>query len=445
MEKRDALSIWEKVLHNLKSELRPNIFDSFIKPLVPLSIDKNTLILQVDEDFKKNILEARYIVLISNTLKYTTDGEYYKVEFILQSDASLYINSPINQVDKPSYTPNLIDRYTFDTFVVGSSNHFAYAASLAVSETPAKKYNPLFIYGGVGLGKTHLMHAIGNYIHKRKPKMKILYISSEQFMNEFIYALQKKTNISFRNKYRTVDVLLIDDIQFIGGGESTQEEFFHTFCALQADNKQIVISSDKPPKEIPRLEERLRSRFEQGLICDIQPPDFETRVAILRRKSERENIQIDKEVIDFIASNIQSNIRELEGVLLKVKAISELTQQAITLDLVKNEIKDITSINNKKITVDSIKTVVSSYFNVSVEDLSSKQRTKLVAYPRQVAMYLTRILTDHSTKQIGAEFGNRDHTTVLYACEKIKDDAAKNHILKNDIEKIIKEIRTFQH
>jgi chromosomal replication initiator protein len=444
MEKKDVLSVWEKVLRNLKSELRPNIFDSFIKPLVPLSLEKNTLILQVDEDFKKNILEARYIVLISNTLKYTTDGDYFKVEFILQSDASLYINSPVSQVDNPSYTPNLIDRYTFDTFVVGSSNHFAYAASLAVSETPAKKYNPLFIYGGVGLGKTHLMHAIGNYIHKRKPKMKILYISSEQFMNEFIYALQKKTNISFRNKYRTVDVLLIDDIQFIGGGESTQEEFFHTFCALQADNKQIVISSDKPPKEIPRLEERLRSRFEQGLICDIQPPDFETRIAILRRKSERENIQIDKEVIDFIASNIQSNIRELEGVLLKVKAISELTQQAITLELVKNEIKDITSMNNKKITVDSIKTVVSNYFNIGIEDLSSKQRTKLVAYPRQVAMYLTRTLTDHSTKQIGAEFGNRDHTTVLYACEKIKDDTAKNHILKNDIEKIIKEIRNMQ-
>lgn len=444
MEKKDVLSVWEKVLRNLKSELRPNIFDSFIKPLVPLSLEKNTLILQVDEDFKKNILEARYIVLISNTLKYTTDGDYFKVEFILQSDASLYINSPVSQVDNPSYTPNLIDRYTFDTFVVGSSNHFAYAASLAVSETPAKKYNPLFIYGGVGLGKTHLMHAIGNYIHKRKPKMKILYISSEQFMNEFIYALQKKTNISFRNKYRTVDVLLIDDIQFIGAGESTQEEFFHTFCALQADNKQIVISSDKPPKEIPRLEERLRSRFEQGLICDIQPPDFETRIAILRRKSERENIQIDKEVIDFIASNIQSNIRELEGVLLKVKAISELTQQAITLDLVKNEIKDITSMNNKKITVDSIKTVVSNYFNIGIEDLSSKQRTKLVAYPRQVAMYLTRTLTDHSTKQIGAEFGNRDHTTVLYACEKIKDDTAKNHILKNDIEKIIKEIRNMQ-
>lgn len=444
MEKKDVLSVWEKVLRNLKSELRPNIFDSFIKPLVPLSLEKNTLILQVDEDFKKNILEARYIVLISNTLKYTTDGDYFKVEFILQSDASLYINSPVSQVDNPSYTPNLIDRYTFDTFVVGSSNHFAYAASLAVSETPAKKYNPLFIYGGVGLGKTHLMHAIGNYIHKRKPKMKILYISSEQFMNEFIYALQKKTNISFRNKYRTVDVLLIDDIQFIGAGESTQEEFFHTFCALQADNKQIVISSDKPPKEIPRLEERLRSRFEQGLICDIQPPDFETRIAILRRKSERENIQIDKEVIDFIASNIQSNIRELEGVLLKVKAISELTQQAITLDLVKNEIKDITSMNNKKITVDSIKTVVSNYFNIGIEDLSSKQRTKLVAYPRQVAMYLTRTLTDHSTKQIGAEFGNRDHTTVLYACEKIKDDTAKNHILKNDIEKIVKEIRNMQ-
>lgn len=444
MDNTTALTIWEKVLDNLKTELRPNIYDSFIKSLVPVSLENNTLTLLVDEDFKKSILEARYIVLISNTLKYSTEGEYYKVEFILQSDSAMYINSPVSQLSNPEYSPNLMDRYTFDTFVVGSSNHFAYAASLAVAETPAKKYNPLFIYGGVGLGKTHLMQAIGNYIHKRKPKLKILYISSEQFMNEFIYALQKKTNISFRNKYRTVDVLLIDDIQFIGSGESTQEEFFHTFCTLHADNKQIVITSDKPPKEIPRLEERLRSRFEQGLICDIQAPDFETRIAILRKKSERENIKIDKEVIDFIASNIQSNIRELEGVLLKVKAISELTGQAITLDLVKNEIKDITSLSNKKITVDNIKKVVSNYFNVSIEDLSSKQRTKLVAYPRQIAMYLMRNLTDYSTKEIGAVFGNRDHTTVLYACEKIKDDANKNHILKNDIEKIIKEIRNNQ-
>ena len=444
MDNTTVLSIWEKVLDNLRNELRPNIFDSFIKSLIPVSLENNTLTLLVDEEFKKSILEARYIVLISNTLKYSTDGEYFKVEFVLQSDSSMYINSPVNQISNPEYSPNLMDRYTFDTFVVGSSNHFAYAASLAVAETPAKKYNPLFIYGGVGLGKTHLMQAIGNYIHKRKPKLKILYISSEQFMNEFIYALQKKTNISFRNKYRTVDILLIDDIQFIGSGESTQEEFFHTFCALHADNKQIVISSDKPPKEIPRLEERLRSRFEQGLICDIQAPDFETRIAILRRKAERENIRIDKEIIDFIASNIQSNIRELEGVLLKVKAISELTGQSITLDLVKNEIKDITSLGNKKITVENIKKVVSNYFNISFDDLSSKQRTKLVAYPRQIAMYLMRNLTDYSTKQIGAEFGNRDHTTVLYACEKIKDDANKNHILKNDIEKIIKEIRNNQ-
>lgn len=444
MDNATALTIWEKVLDNLRSELRPNIYDSFIKSLVPLSLENNTLTLLVDEDFKKSILEARYIVLISNTLKYSTEGQYYKVEFILQSDSAMYINSPVSQMSNPEYSPNLMDRYTFDTFVVGSSNHFAYAASLAVAETPAKKYNPLFIYGGVGLGKTHLMQAIGNYIHKRKPKLKILYISSEQFMNEFIYALQKKTNISFRNKYRTVDILLIDDIQFIGGGESTQEEFFHTFCALHADSKQIVITSDKPPKDIPRLEERLRSRFEQGLICDIQAPDFETRIAILRRKAERENVKIDRDVIDFIASNIQSNIRELEGVLLKVKAISELTGQAITLDLVKNEIKDITSLSNKKITVENIKKVVSNYFNVSIEDLSSKQRTKLVAYPRQIAMYLMRNLTDYSTKEIGAVFGNRDHTTVLYACEKIKDDANKNHILKNDIEKIIKEIRNNQ-
>ncbi len=269
MDKQNMSAIWDNALKNIKGELKPNIFNQYIQRLVPLSISKNTLILQVEEEFELKIIEARYIVLISNILKEITEGSVNKVEFVLPSAASSYKDLSGSDF---SNAPNLMDRYTFDTFVVGGSNHFAYAASLAVAESPAKKYNPLFIYGGVGLGKTHLMQAIGNYIHKRSPKKKILYISSEQFMNEFIYALQKKTNISFRNKYRTVDVLLIDDIQFIGTGESTQEEFFHTFCALHADNKQIVITSDKPPKDIPRLEERLRSRFEQGLICDIQPP-----------------------------------------------------------------------------------------------------------------------------------------------------------------------------
>ncbi len=438
MDKQNMSAIWDNALKNIKGELKPNIFNQYIQRLVPLSISKNTLILQVEEEFELKIIEARYIVLISNILKEITEGSVNKVEFVLPSAASSYKDLSGSDF---SNAPNLMDRYTFDTFVVGGSNHFAYAASLAVAESPAKKYNPLFIYGGVGLGKTHLMQAIGNYIHKRSPKKKILYISSEQFMNEFIYALQKKTNISFRNKYRTVDVLLIDDIQFIGTGESTQEEFFHTFCALHADNKQIVITSDKPPKDIPRLEERLRSRFEQGLICDIQPPDFETRVAILRRKSERESVDIQADVIDFIASNIQSNIRELEGVLLKVKAISELTKQPITLDLVREQIKDVSSFSNKKVSVDVIKSVVCDYFDLTVEELSSKQRTKMIAYPRQIAMYLTRNLTDYSTKQIGAEFGNRDHTTVLYACEKIKEDLMKNHILKNDIEHLVKEIK----
>ena len=431
-QKKELYEIWEYAINGLKEDLRPNIFESYIRILKPVSIKNDTFYLQVDEDFKKKILETKYAVLIANHLKVKTDNKIYKVDFLLPEDIINEIDTPLNEDG-----PNLLDKYTFDTFVVGSSNHFAYAASLAVAETPAKKYNPLFIYGGVGLGKTHLMQAIGNYINKRNPRKKILYITSEQFMNEFIYALQKKTNIAFRNKYRTVDLLLIDDIQFIGSGESTQEEFFHTFCELQADEKQIIIASDKPPKDIPRLEERLRNRFEQGLICDIQPPDYETRIAILRRKAERDNMAINNDIIDYIASNIQSNIRELEGALLKIKAIGELTGQPITLDTVKGLVEDLT----KEVTLSSIKKAVSEHFDISIEDLSSKQRTRMIAYPRQIAMYMARNLTAHSTTQIGAEFGNRDHTTVLYACDKIKDDLTKNHKLKNDIERITKNIK----
>src|SRR5699024_8141486 len=307
-------------------------------------------------------------------------------------------------------------KYSFDTFVIGNSNRFAHAASLAVAEAPAQSYNPLFIYGGVGLGKTHLMHAIAHYILSQSPDTKVVYVSSEKFTNELINSIREYRNEEFRNKYRNVDVLLVDDIQFIAGKEGTQEEFFHTFNALHEANKQIIISSDRPPKEIPTLEDRLRSRFEWGLIADIQAPDLETRIAILKKKAKVENINVPDDVMLYIATKIKSNIRELEGALIRMVAYSSLTNEDITVELAEEALKDIISNDKpKEITVNSIKDVVSKDFSIKIEDFNSKKRTRAIAYPRQIAMYLTRELTDLSLPKIGDEFGGRDHTTVIHA------------------------------
>ena len=311
-------------------------------------------------------------------------------------------------------------KYTFDTFVIGSGNRFAHAASLAVAEAPAKAYNPLFIYGGVGLGKTHLMHAIGHYVLEHNPSVKVVYLSSEKFTNEFINSIRDNRPDDFRNKYRNVDVLLIDDIQFLAGKESTQEEFFHTFNALHEENKQIVISSDRPPKEIPTLEDRLRSRFEWGLITDITPPDLETRIAILRKKAKAEGLDIPNEVMLYIANQIDTNIRELEGALIRVVAYSSLENKDITADLAAEALKSIIpSTKPKVITVHDIQKVVGEHYGVKLEDFAAKKRTKSIAFPRQIAMYLSRELTDLSLPKIGEEFGGRDHTTVIHAHDKI--------------------------
>lgn len=311
---------------------------------------------------------------------------------------------------------------TFDTFVIGSGNRFAHAASLAVAEAPAKAYNPLFIYGGVGLGKTHLMHAIGHYVLEHNPSAKVVYLSSEKFTNEFINSIRDNKATEFRNKYRKVDVLLIDDIQFLAGKESTQEEFFHTFNTLHEENKQIVISSDRPPKEIPTLEDRLRSRFEWGLITDITPPDLETRIAILRKKAKAEGLDIPNEVMLYIANQIDSNIRELEGALIRVVAYSSLINKDINADSSMEALKDIIPSSKPKIiTILDIQQTVGEYFNVKLEDFKAKKRTKSVAFPRQIAMYLARELTDFSLPKIGEEFGGRDHTTVIHAHEKISN------------------------
>lgn len=436
------LNTWEKTLEIIKSELTEVSFNTWLKTIEPLSYQNNKIILGVPNDFTKGILEARYVVLISNALQQVT-GEQIHVTFKIPTEEiqkEVYKEDNISISDKiPS--ANLNEKYTFETFVIGNSNRFAHAASLAVAEAPAEAYNPLFIYGGVGLGKTHLMHAIGHYILNQNPKAKVMYVSSEKFTNELINSIRDDKNVEFRNRYRNIDVLLIDDIQFIAGKESTQEEFFHTFNALHDANKQIIISSDRPPKEIPTLEDRLRSRFEWGLIADIQPPDLETRIAILRKKANVENLEVPNEVMHFIANKIQSNIRELEGALIRIVAYSSLTGQDITVDLANEALKDIISGNNPKIiTVPMIKEVVANYFNIKIEDFNSKKRTRAIAFPRQVAMYLCRELTDLSLPKVGEEFGGRDHSTVIHACDKIFSDIKKDLNLRNTIEKLKKEI-----
>jgi chromosomal replication initiator protein len=337
--------------------------------------------------------------------------------------------------------PELNMRFSFDNFVVGPSNRFAHAASLAVAESPARSYNPLFIYGGVGLGKTHLMQAIRIHTLKQNSNLQVTYISSEKFTNQLISAIQHRTTMEFRQKYRHVDVLLIDDIHFIAGKESTQEEFFHTFNALYDAHKQIVLSSDRSPKDIPGLEERLISRFEWGLVTDIQPPDLETRIAILKKKTEQNNIAIPDDVIFYIADKIRLNIRELEGALVRVGAYSSLTNERVTLELAQSILKDML-LEEKKVSIDSIQKTVAAHFDIRLMDMKAKKRSKAVVYPRQIAMYLARSLTDYSLPEIGEYFGGRDHTTILHAYEKIDGGIKKDPKLKDLVNRLAVEIKS---
>jgi chromosomal replication initiator protein len=435
--------LWEEVLNLIKVELTEVSFNTWLKTINPISLSDDEIILAAPNDFTKGILEGRYLNLIKNAIKEVSKKDY-KINFIVPGEEINTIKKSQNEKKEmeSEFKTQLNPKYTFSTFVTGKSNEFAHAASLAVAEAPAQAYNPLFVYGGVGLGKTHLMHAIGHYILTQNPKAKVVYVSSEKFTNELINSIREYRNEEFRNKYRNVDVLLVDDIQFIAGKEGTQEEFFHTFNALHEANKQIIISSDRPPKEIPTLEDRLRSRFEWGLITDIQPPDFETRIAILKKKANIENLTIPDEVFHLIANNIQSNIRELEGALIKIVAYSSLTGKSITEELAQEALKDLVNTNKKKeITVDLIKDIVSKEFNIRIDDFDSKKRTREIAFPRQVAMYLTRELTDLSLPKIGDEFGGRDHTTVIHAYDKITNDMKNDMSLKIKIEKIIEELK----
>ncbi|ATD53750.1 chromosomal replication initiator protein DnaA [Clostridium chauvoei] len=443
-------SLWEKTLNIIKGEMSEVSFNTWIKSCEPISMSSHEIKISVPNSFTQDILEKRYKDLVVNSIE-AACSKLYKVEFLIESDlqeaeeevevkkANVKNTSSVTVNDEMSCTLN--PKYTFDSFVIGNSNRFAHAASLAVAESPAKAYNPLFIYGGVGLGKTHLMHAIGHYIQQNNSNAKVAYVSSEKFTNELINAIKDDKNEEFRTRYRNVDVLLIDDIQFIAGKERTQEEFFHTFNALHDANKQIILSSDRPPKEIPTLEDRLRSRFEWGLIADIQAPDFETRMAILKKKADVEKLNVANEVMVYIATKIKSNIRELEGALIRIVAYSSLTNRDITVDLATEALKDIISNKqNKNITIDVIQDVVSGYFNLRVEDLKSQRRTRNVSYPRQIAMYLSRKLTDMSLPKIGEEFGGRDHTTVIHAYEKISDSLNTDESLQHTVNDITKKL-----
>ncbi len=419
--------LWTKALEAIQKKLSKPSFETWLKSTKAHSLTNDTLIITAPNDFARDWLETRYSKLIADTILDITGAEL-EIKFVIpqsQEEEELKFEGQAKKKKVEEHSEEmpqsmLLPKYTFDTFVIGSGNRFAHAASLAVAEAPAKAYNPLFIYGGVGLGKTHLMHAIGHYVLEHNPNAKVVYLSSEKFTNEFINSIRDNKAIEFRNKYRKVDVLLIDDIQFLAGKESTQEEFFHTFNALHEESKQIVISSDRPPKEIPTLEDRLRSRFEWGLITDITPPDLETRIAILRKKAKAEGLDISNEVMIYIANQIDTNIRELEGALIRVVAYSSLINKDINADLAAEALKDIIpGTKTKVITIQEIQRIVGEFYHVKLEDFKAKKRTKSVAFPRQIAMYLSREMTDSSLPKIGEEFGGRDHTTVIHAHEKI--------------------------
>ncbi|KPK41384.1 MAG: chromosomal replication initiation protein [Omnitrophica WOR_2 bacterium SM23_29] len=446
----NAVEVWEKAKDLIKSKVNPQTFETWFKPTKGVSIESDSLTIEVPNSFFKDWLLDHHMELIRETLKEIA-GETLKLEFKywdregMNIPVDAIVTKPISHgLEKKYETINnlgLSALYTFDNFVVGPSNQIAYAAALAVAESPAREHNPLFIYGKVGLGKTHLMQAVVHHIAAKNRKIKIVYITSEQFTNQLINAIQHRTTDKFKERYRSVDVLLIDDVHFIAGKEATQEEFFHTFNALHLANKQIVLSSDRSPKEIRPLEERLVSRFAWGLIADIQPPNFETRVAILRKKLEREPIAVPDDVIFYIGEKIKSNIRELEGALKRVVANAVLLKQNVTLDLARIVLKDMVKEKEERITADSILEVVAKYFNVRVSDIKGRRRTKQIILPRQIAMYLVRKLTDHSLPEIGELCGGRDHTTILHGCESIETDIKKDERIRGFVNKLTLQIR----
>ena len=453
--------IWAEMLAALSASFEGRSWKIWLDAAHPRTLEENTLSLDVPNDFTKNTLQEKYLPIMEESLSQIC-GKPMKVQIDVVETAkegpSLFPDAPAQPAPEPAavhpepqptakpaqeFDSHLSPKYTFDNFIRGKSNEEAFNFSMGVANAPAKSYNPLFLYSDPGLGKTHLMNAIGNYIHKKFPQMKILYTSSETFTNELIGAIQHNTNEAFRNKYRNIDVLLIDDIQFLRKKESTQEEFFHTFEALKQADKQIIISSDRPPKELDTLEERLTSRFMQGLIIEINHPDFETRSAILRSMAEKDHLEFPLEVIQLIATNVKTNIRELEGAYTKVHAFANLNHQPVTMELARKALKDLDmgSAVDKVITVEAIQELVASRYKIRVEDLKAKKRTRSIAYPRQIAMYLTRELTDLSLPRIGECFGGRDHTTVLHACDKISEDKKNDANLERQLAKLVEDLK----
>jgi chromosomal replication initiator protein len=451
-------ALWAEAVERLQTELSTPSFETWVRLVSPVVIDEDMLTLAVPNEFTRNLIATRYQGVLHDTLLQVSGGP---VECTVTVDPSLVKSVSADHSDdgevhhtppKPpaanapiasEYQNRLNPKYLFTSFVVGGSNRFAHAACQAVAEMPARAYNPLFLYGGVGLGKTHLMHAIGHQVLGLTPTTRVLYVSAETFTNEMINSIRDDRMVQFRHRYREIDILLIDDIQFVAGKERTQEEFFHTFEALHGARKQIVISSDRPPRDIPTLEERLRSRFEWGLISDIQPPDLETRIAILGKKAQLEGLSVVPDVLQLIASRVDTNIRELEGALIRVVAFSSIHMSPITLDLATEALKDMLPQSRPRpITIRIIQEEVAKHYEMRTDDFKAKKRTRAVAFPRQVAMYLARQLTGASLPKIGEEFGGRDHTTVIHACTKISQDRERDAQLAQTLDMLARRIRT---
>ncbi|GAC1397326.1 MAG: chromosomal replication initiator protein DnaA [Vulcanimicrobiaceae bacterium] len=443
-----SIELWNAALASLERKYSKPIFEMWLKPIRPIAMSESEIVLSVQSPFARDWVENRLKGDISEVLTELL-GATLALRFVVAPEAAVApaqaatppvpaASAPRASLNEDIRHGNLNQRYTFDEFVVGNSNRFAHAASQAVAEAPARAYNPLFLYGGVGLGKTHLMHAIGHRVLGADPGANVVYVSSEKFTNEFIIAIKNNQTVEFRNKYRHVDVLLIDDIQFLEGKEQTQEEFFHTFNSLHEAQRQVVISSDRPPKEIQTLESRLRSRFEWGLLTDMQPPDLETREAILRKKAESEKIPVPDEVTSFIAKVIPSNIRELEGALIRVVAFASLTKSPITTDLAAEVLKNVVATTPaRRITIALIKDRIAKAHGLTVKEMDHQRRDQRLAAPRQIAMYVATELTDNSLPQIAREFAKKDHTTVMYARDKVKNQMAVDEAYRNKVRSLM--------
>lgn len=438
----DKDELLNKLKELLEDEVSKISFETWIKPLGIRAIEKDNIVFTTVSEYQKDFIENKFNSLIFNTLRYITnkDWTFSVIDLSKETEENNNIitdkKTNVPEAELESNHSTLNPKYTFETFVVGNNNRFAHAAALAVGNEPGKSYNPLFLYGGVGLGKTHLMHAIGNRIVEDNTASNVLYVTSEKFTNQLINAIKDNKTEIFRNKYRNIDVLLIDDIQFIAGKDRVQEEFFHTFNTLRENGKQIIISSDKPPRDIEFLEDRLKSRFEWGLLADISCPDYETRLAILRKKAQDENIIIDDSILSDIATKIDSNIRELEGVFNKIVARASLTHSPITIELAENIINEFKYESEKVISSDFIKETVSKYFSIDKEELAGSKRSNDIAFPRQIAMYLCREIAGMSFPQIGVEFGNRDHSTVMHGYNKIAKEIKDKNSTKLIVESV---------